>query len=74
MAKVGRPPRYPLIVADIKARIEKGDIKNRFPTYRQTVAYYNASSRTIDKVWEALKAEGLIECIPGQKTRLKKRS
>lgn len=72
MSRRGRPPRYPLIVEDIKKRIEKGEIRGKFPTYRETVAYYKASSRTIDQVWEALKAEEIIECVPGQVTKLKK--
>ena len=72
--KVGRPPRYPIITADIIDRIKRGDFADGFPTMRQIIRDYRASSRTIDQVWEALKAQGYIETKIGQGTYLKKRS
>lgn len=72
--KVGRPARHPSITEDMIKRIEAREFDFRLPTTRETIKHYRASSRTIDQVWEALKAKGYTITRPGVGTYIKKRS
>jgi Transcriptional regulators len=64
--------RYEEIVADIEARIAKGEFQVAFPSYRELARMYNASLRTVTHVFEALKARGIIETRQGVGAWLKK--
>jgi len=66
--------RYPEIAKDIVRRIDAGEFDSGFPCSRFFALDYKASNRTIAKVWDKLKADGIIETKPGVGTYLKGRS
>lgn len=69
-----RPERYPEIAEDICKKIEAGKWEHQLPTTRDLVWHYRCSSRTILKVWDKLKADGIITTRPGKGSYVKKRS
>lgn len=57
--------RYMAIAQDIENRIKRGDIKDKLPTQRTLISEYRTSIRTIQEVFAALKARGIIRTSPG---------
>lgn len=74
MAQIERPPApYLQVIALIRAQIESGELVPgaMVPSDRQIAEQYGISRATSQKVLTALKAEGIVETIPGVGTRVR---
>jgi AcrR family transcriptional regulator len=60
-------PRYARIVAEIRARIAAGDLRegDRVPSARQITRDWGVAIATATKVHAALRQEGLVRAVPG---------
>lgn len=56
--------KYETIAEELTQMVKRGEITDRFPSYREMVKTFKCSSRTIDAVVELLKADGIIYSKP----------
>nr|WP_240351651.1 TetR/AcrR family transcriptional regulator C-terminal domain-containing protein [Streptomyces olivoreticuli] len=63
----GRGPRYSRIVAELRQRIEAGELApgDRVPSTREITRQWNVAMATATKVLTELRREGLVRAVPG---------
>lgn len=62
--------RYVDIAEDIKRKIEEGEYRDRFPSYRELVVMYSTSLRTVTRVMDKLTFENVVVTTPGIGSKL----
>jgi GntR family transcriptional regulator len=73
MPAIERPlPPYMQVIAHIRGQIENGELRpgDMVPSDRQIADEYQISRATAQKVLTSLRAEGLVESVPGVGTRV----
>lgn len=75
MAELERTPPYLQVVADLKAKIVRGDLKDgdRLPSVREIAGEWGIAQATAMKVLAALRADGLAESKVGSGTIVRSR-
>lgn len=60
-------PRFPYrqVADDLREKITLGEIRGQLPPRRQLAEQYGVADMTVGRALEVLKAEGLIESVPG---------
>ncbi|GAA0381212.1 TetR/AcrR family transcriptional regulator C-terminal domain-containing protein [Streptomyces blastmyceticus] len=63
----GRGPRYSRIVAELRQRIETGELApgDRVPSTREITRQWNVAMATATKALTELRREGLVRAVPG---------
>lgn len=61
-----RQPLWQQVLADLEARLERGEIADRFPTDRELVEHYGVSRHTVREAVRRLRARGVVERYRGR--------
>lgn len=65
-------PLYQQIAAELRGRIERGELTGRVPSITAIAAEYDVADRTARAAQQQLADDGVTETIPGRGTFVKK--